>query len=153
MWGLPRMLEFKPHLTPDQMMEMGVFGRSYFTKAVEADFEGMHPYVEALARQQVGPYRADLNAFGVRSGDSLAEWVKRGHIFPEDPLGWFHWYCRWHGGRRHPRDEHQIGRWVRFEQRWGQHLRHQVDAEGDGSPRVKQSLLHWAILPAKVIFG
>lgn len=147
------MLEFRPHLTPAEMIHMGVFGGSYFANATEQDFQDLTPELEALCRTQVGRYDASKNAFKVRSGDSLAEWVKRGHIFPEDPLGWFHWYCRWHSGRRHPRDDHQIARWIRYEQRWGQHLRIQYDVNGDGSPKVKQSLVHWAILPAKVIFG
>jgi hypothetical protein len=146
-------MTFRPHLTPIEMIQMGVFGGSYFARATEQDFEGMHPDLEVLCRTQTGRYDKRKNAFGVKSGDSYEEWLKRGHIFPEDPLGWFHWYCRWHSGRRHPRDEHQMGRWARFEQRWGQHLRIQVEVHGDGSPKVKQSLLHWAILPAKVLFG
>jgi len=144
---------FTPHLTPSEMIQMGVFGGSYFADELESDYSGMTPELEALCRTQVGRYDKGKNAFKVRSGDSREEWIKRGHIFPEDRLGWFHWYCRWHSGRRHLRDEHQMARWIRFEQRWGQHLKGQVLMNGDGSPRVKQSLVHWAILPARVLFG
>ena len=28
------------------------------------------------------------------------EWIDKGWIFKEDPLGWFQWYCRYSNGRR-----------------------------------------------------
>lgn len=142
---------FAPQLTPLQMMEMGVFGRSYFTEATEEDFEGLAPAVEELARKQVGKYSPKLNRFKVRSGDSKQAWVAQGWLKPEDPLGWFHWYCRYHNGRRHMRDEWQIERWRNFGIRWGKFGRDQVRTRGWCSPVVKQSLLHWAYEPETIL--
>lgn len=145
-------MRFEPHLTPLEMLQAGVFGGSYFSDARPEDLEGLSPEVYAIAADQFGrKYDAKLNAYKVRSGDSREEWIKRGLIFPEDPLGWFHWYCRWHAGRQHPRDAHQIGRWCRYGERWAPYARLQVHTRGGASPKVKQSLLHWAYEPMRVL--
>ena len=143
---------FTPHLTPLEMLQRGVFGYSYFTKATEEDFEGLAPAVAALARRNREPkYKAKLNAFGVKSGNSYEEWMANGWIYPEDPLGWFHWYCRFHNGRRHPRDMKQIARWNSYGERWGIFGRNQIKVRGFCSDVVKQGLLHWAYEPEKVL--
>lgn len=143
---------FAPQLTPAEMMQMGVFGRSYFTNATEEDFEGMAPEVETLAREQIGKYRASLNTFGVKSGDSREQWAAQGWLKPEDPLGWFHWYCRYHNGRRHMRDAWQIERWHNFGKRWIRYGRSRIKETGQCSSVVKQSLIHWSYLPARVLY-
>jgi hypothetical protein len=145
------MTPFEPHLTPVEMMEMGVFGGSYFAFAKTADFDGMDGPTRSMATTQRGRYQKKLNCFGVRSGDSLAEWTKNGWITPQDPLGWFHWYCRYHAGRRDPSDGWQIGRWANYVKRWGLYARNQTDRTGECSPVVKQGLLHWSYLPVRVL--
>lgn len=145
-------LPFTPHLIPVQMLEMGVFGASYFAYAKEADLEWLGDAVYKLALQNMAPkYRAKLNRFGVRSGDSKEAWDAQGWLKPEDPLGWFHWYCRYHNGRRHQRDSWQIQRWQRFGIRWGLVGRNQIRAKGFCSDVIKQGLLHWAYEPEVVL--
>jgi hypothetical protein len=146
------MRPFTPHLTPAEMMRMGVFGGSYFANAREEDFEGMAPETEELARKQVGKYRVSVNCFLAKSGDSRDAWAAQGWLKPEDPLGWFHWYCRYHNGRRHMRDHWQINRWHNFGDRWIRYARNRIAETGGCTATVKQGLLHWSYLPAKVIY-
>lgn len=145
------MTEFVPHLTPAQMLELGVFGGAYFQRATLADLEQLPPDVLRLVDANRGPFRTTRNCYRVRSGMSYQDWVDKGWIFPEDPLGWFHWYCRYAAGRRHERDAHQIHRWAYFEERWGRHARAQMRVQGYASPVVLQGLLQWGYEPQRVL--
>lgn len=100
--------EFKPDLTPKEMLELGVFGGKYLT-----DCRDEFP-ASWFARAKLSPSRRDcsLNYFGVNASRPLSEWRRKGWIHPDDPRGWFQWYCRYYMGRRIPEeDARQIGRW------------------------------------------
>lgn len=45
-----------------------------------------------------------LNYFGVNASQSLAVWRRSGWIRPQDPRGWFQWYCRYYTGRYDSRE-------------------------------------------------
>lgn len=131
---------FEPELTPAEMLELGVFGGKYLT-----DCRDEFP-ATWFTRARLSPGRRDpkLNCFGVDASQPLAVWQAKGWIHPDDPRGWFQWYCRYWLGRRHPDDERQIGRWRAFRRH-----RRQIEltcAPGDWScrPRQRQALLHWA---------
>jgi len=100
---------FKPELTPKEMLELGVFGGKYMTdcaKEFPADW---------FARAKLSPKRREpaLNYFGVDASQPLSVWRAKGWIFPNDPRGWFQWYCRYYLGRRLPEeDRRQIKRWL-----------------------------------------
>ena len=135
---------FKPQLTPKEMLELGVFGGSYFNKNQIKEFPKSWFQKAKLSEG----FDAKLNRFKVKSGLSRQEWIKKGWIFKEDPLGWFQWYCRYTNGRRIQNiDETQIQRWINF-------IRH-VKAikknceEGDlfCRRRQRQAILQWAYDP------
>lgn len=133
--------EFSPDLTPQDMLEAGVFGGKYMTDC-RAEFPA-----EWFQEAKLSPsrYDAKLNFFGVRASQPLAEWRRKGWIHPDDPRGWFQWYCRYYMGRRHPDDERQIKRWKAISRHVAQ-LRKACAAGDLGCRRrQRQALLHWAV--------
>ena len=102
---------FSPELSPKEMLELGVFGGWYFGNDIE---EYPKSWFKKAKISKEG-FDVKLNYFGVKSGQSRLEWKSKGWIFPEDPLGWFQWYCRYTMGRRIPKiDRIQIDRWKAF---------------------------------------
>jgi hypothetical protein len=133
--------DFRPDLTPSEMLELGVFGGKYLT-----DTRGEFP-ADWFAKAKLSPQRTDpdLNFFGVDASQPLSVWRAKGWIHPDDPRGWFQWYCRYYMGRRLPdEDARQIGRWKAMRR----HVRQiQINCEpGDifCRRRQRQALLHWA---------
>jgi len=102
--------DFKPQLKPKKMLELGVFGGSYFGKKIEEFPKSWFKNAKISKNFDV-----NLNRFKIKSGLSRKYWLEKGWIFKEDPLGWFQWYCRFSMGRRIPIiDEIQIKRWKNF---------------------------------------
>ncbi len=141
--------DFRAQLDPEQMMLRGIFGGAYFSAATNQDFLYMRPEIVDLAQRNRSGYDKKKNAFGVKAGQSYDVWMKNGWIFPEDPLGWFHWYCRYMSGRRHDRDAHQIARYHNYVKRWVPTAMNQIMRDGSVSDVVKQGLLQWGIEPPK----
>lgn len=142
---------FKPHLNPREMLELGVFGGSYFHDATDEDLLGLGSATR-LAHLNRDPFDKLKNQYEVKAGEDFAAWTKNGWIFPEDPLGWFHWYCRYSSGRRHERDEHQMRRWINYK-RWARVARTQQHTKGFVSSVVKQGLIQWAYSPMQILHG
>jgi len=100
--------DFTPELTPKQILAMGVFGGKYMTDC-KKEFPADWFKKAKLCSEQHDP---KLNYFGVNASKPLSYWRKKGWIYPDDPRGWFQWYCRYYMGRRLPReDQRQIRRW------------------------------------------
>ena len=99
--------DFRPELTPAELLALGVFGGRYMTDCA-AEFPAAW-----FAHAKLSPGRRDpaLNYFGVNASQPLAVWRARGWLHPDDPRGWFQWYCRYFLGRRMADDGRQIGRW------------------------------------------
>ena len=89
---------FRPELTPKEMLELGVFCGKYLT-----DCRNEFP-ASWFARAKLSSSRRDcsLNYFGVDASQPLSVWRSKGWIHPDDPRGWFQWYCRYYMGRRMP---------------------------------------------------
>lgn len=139
--------EFKPDLTPKEMLALGVFGGKYMT-----DCKKEFP-ASWFAKAKLSPTKKDskLNFFRVDASQSLSVWKKNGWIYKEDPRGWFQWYCRYYMGRRIPKeDARQIKRW-RMMVRHVAQIRNKCRA-GDFScnTRQRQALLHWAYDSRKI---
>jgi hypothetical protein len=133
--------EFKPELTPKQMLELGVFCGKYMTDTRDEFPETW------FAKARLSPNHRDfsLNCFGVDASQKLSVWRKRGWIHPDDPRGWFQWYCRYYMGRRVPaEDQRQIKRWKAMRRHIRQIERNCEAGDLTCRRRQRQALLHWA---------
>ena len=138
---------FEPELTPSQMLELGVFCGKYMT-----DTRDEFPR-SWFIRAKLSPDRRDcsLNFFGVDASLPLSAWRKKGWLHPDDPRGWFQWYCRYFMGRRMPGED------LRQVKRWKAMRRHVTQIQRNCEPgdlfcrrRQRQALLHWAYDSRKI---
>ena len=138
-------IKFKPQLTPKKMLKLGVFGGYYFE---EQHNEYPKNWFKDAKLSNTG-YDTNLNCFKINSGLSRKEWIKKGWITKEDPLGWFQWYCRYTMGRKIPNiDTIQIKRWKAFGPRHIGGIKANCEPGNiDCRPRQRQALLHWAYNP------
>ncbi|MBP6989381.1 hypothetical protein KBB48_01235 [Candidatus Shapirobacteria bacterium] len=137
---------FKPELTPKEMLALGIFGGKYMTdcqKEFPADW-----YEKAKLCHEF--HDPKLNYFGVNASQPLAFWRKKGWIHPDDPRGWFQWYCRYYLGRRHEDDGRQIRRWRAMKRHLTQIKNNCVPGDVNCRRRQRQALLHWAYDARKI---
>lgn len=135
---------FTPDLSPQQMLELGVFGGCYFS-GIPMEFPS-----EWFAQAKLSEIPdSSLNNFGVSASQPLEVWQKKGWIYPEDPRGWFQWYCRYYLGRRIPlEDARQIKRWYAMRRHIAQIKLGCKPGDMSCRPKQRQALLHWAYTTA-----
>jgi len=132
--------EFRPQLSPKEMLILGIFGGKYMSDCTE-EFP-VDWFEKARLCSEI--HDPKLNYFGVNASQTLAEWRRKGWIYKEDPRGWFQWYCRYYMGRRCPDDERQIKRWKSMSRHIGQITKNCRYLDLDCRPKQRQALLHWA---------
>lgn len=138
---------FKPELTPQEMLKLGVFGGLYMSDKPKEFPKSW--FVGAKISPDHKRHK-ELNYFGINASQPLSVWQAKGWIHPQDPRGWFQWYCRYYLGRRTDDDERQIKRWYMMRRHVAQ-VRNNCRA-GDifCRPRQRQALLHWAYDSRKI---
>lgn len=133
--------EFFPDLTPQQMLELGIFGGKYMT-----DCKDEFPK-EWFVKAKLSANKKDplLNFFGVDASLPIHTWKEKWWIYPDDPRWWFQRYCRYYMWRRIPEeDKRQIKRRKAIKRHiWA--IKKNCNP-GDRMCRRKQrqALLHWA---------
>jgi len=75
---------FKPQLTPQKMLEMGVFGGSYFGDKMK---EYPKSWFKNAKLSKI--FDVEKNRFRVKAGLSRKEWLDKGWISKEDSRVWF----------------------------------------------------------------
>ena len=135
--------DFKPDLTPMEMLELGVFGGKYMTDVAQTDEYPKEWWEKAkLCSLKHDP---KLNFFGVNASQPLSVWRKKGWIYLDDPRGWFEWYCRYYMGRRIPsEDERQIKRWKAITRHIAQIGKNCSVGDFTCRPKQRQAVMHWA---------
>jgi hypothetical protein len=138
--------EFTPDLTPAEMLRFGVFCGKYMT-----DTRDEFP-ASWFTRAKLSPAGRDcsLNYFGVDASQPLSVWRAKGWIHPDDPRGWFQWYCRYYLGRRMEDDARQIARWKAIRRHVRQIQKNCDRGDMACRPRQRQALLHWAYDSRKI---
>ncbi|MFT6765859.1 MAG: hypothetical protein ACJAZS_000753 [Alteromonas naphthalenivorans] len=133
--------EFKPNLTPKQMLKLGVFGGVYMrdcTKEFPKDWFTHAKFAEDKKDK-------NINFFKIHASQSLKVWKEKGWIHKDDPRGWFQWYCRYWMGRRTEReDQKQIKRWKAIARHIGALQKNCPQRYLECRPRQRQAILHWA---------
>lgn len=132
--------DFRPQLTPREMLAMGVFGGKYMT-----DCRGEFPeewFADAKLCHEF--HNPELNYFGVNASKPLSYWINKGWIHPMDLRGWFQWYCRYYRGRRSEDDERQIKRWKAMTRHIAQLRANCRPGDLNCRRKQRQALLHWA---------
>ncbi|MBN1394300.1 MAG: hypothetical protein JW959_04705 [Pirellulales bacterium] len=132
--------EFKPELTPEEMLRLGVFGGKYMTDCGD-EFPDEWFAGAKLCHEFHDP---ELNFFGINASQPLSYWREKGWIYEEDPRGWFQWYCRYYLGRRCPDDPRQIKRWKAIQRHVVQIRKNCRPGDLDCRRKQRQALLHWA---------
>ncbi len=132
--------EFRPELTPKDMLELGVFGGKYMTDCTD-EFPADWFDNARLCAERHDP---DLNFFGINASQPLSEWRRKGWIYDDDPRGWFQWYCRYYVGRRCADDDRQIKRWRGMRRHIAQIRKNCQRGDLYCRRKQRQALLHWA---------
>lgn len=133
--------DFKPELTPKEMLELGVFGGSYLN---DCQKEFPDDWFKNARLSDHGP-DPKLNFFEISASQPLKVWKDKGWIFKDDPRGWFQWYCRYYMGRRiSEEDKRQIKRWKQMTRHIAQIKKNCYPGDLTCRRRQRQALLHWA---------
>lgn len=132
---------FKPELTPQEMLELGVFGGKYMTDCVNEFPSSWFKNAKLCTTH----HDAQLNFFGVNASQPLSVWREKGWIYKDDPRGWFQWYCRYYMGRRiADEDDRQIKRWIAIKRHIAQVRKNCKPGDLQCRRKQRQMLLHWA---------
>ncbi len=123
---------FKPQLTPQKMLKMGVFGGCYFGGRIK---EYPKSWFEKTKLSKT--FDVEKNRFKVKAGLTRKEW-----------FGWFQWYCRFASGRRIPHiDEIQIKRWKAFKRHVTAIKKNCEHGDIHCRRKQRQAILQWAYNP------
>ncbi|MGC1412509.1 MAG: hypothetical protein WA864_26635 [Acetobacteraceae bacterium] len=139
--------EFQPELTPQAMLRLGIFCGKYMTDSHDEFPASWFTH----AKLATGPRDCSLNCFGVDASQPLKVWRAKGWLHPDDPRGWFQWYCRYYIGRRTPEeDRRQIKRWRAIRRHIRQIERNCEPGDLTCRRRQRQAVLHWAYDSRKI---
>lgn len=140
---------FKPDLSPLELLELGIFGGRYMRDCREEFPKEWFKNAKLLPLGLSG-HDEKLNYFEVDASQPLSVWRKKGWIYPDDPRGWFQWYCRYYMGRRGPDDDSQIKRWKAMVRHIAQIKKGCKSGDLNCRRKQRQALLHWAYDSRKI---
>lgn len=137
---------FHPELTPQEMLEMGVFWGKYMTDC-QQEFPAAWFEKAKLSPDKKNP---KLNFFKVNASQSLKVRQEKWWMHEDDPRGWFQRYCRYYMGRRGPDDERQIKRRKNMQRHVKAIRNNCYPLDRECRKRQRQAVLHWAYDSRKI---
>ena len=155
--------DFKPNLTPREVILAGSFGGGYFrpifSSITKKHYNNYHKKFGNLFDNIPSNlltnelYDKSINKYNVKCGSSLEDWESKEWIIEQNPYGWFEWYCGFYLGKRTNDDDRQIKRWKgiagdngRFKKRLVNMIKNKKTTYDNYtiSPVIRQTLLHWS---------
>lgn len=103
---------FNPHYTPREILELGVFGGTYFSKYRSQQglpkelFEGL-----PIEKYDAASFDVNNNYFQVNADQRRRDFNMPNEFRMIDPFGWFQWYCNFFYGRKTGADVHRSAQW------------------------------------------
>lgn len=138
--------DFKPELSPKELLAMGIFGGKYMTDGKD-EFPSDW-FDKAILSDTKDP---SLNYYSIDASMPLKHWQDKGWLHPDDPRGWFQWYCRYYYGRRmDDEDFRQIKRWKAMRRHIGAIKKNCKEKNLNCRKKQRQALLHWAYDSRKI---
>lgn len=159
--------DFKPNLSPRQVIKLGSFGGTYWrpikSKVTGKTYKNKHKiYPESWWKdipedhmtRSWDNYDKNINKYKVKVGTTLEFWESKKWITTQNPYGWFQWYCDYYNGKRGSDDERQISRWKKTagpNSRFRKRLINMIKKKGTTfddetvSPKIRQTLQHWGV--------
>lgn len=139
--------EFKPELSPKELLALGIFGGKYMTDCTDEFPDDWFENAKFSPEKK----NIDINYYKVDASQSLTIWKEKGWINSEDPRGWFQWYCRYYYGRRIvDEDIRQIKRWKGMKRHVSALKNNCKDMDQSCRRKQRQALLHWAYDSRKI---
>lgn len=159
--------EFKPNISPIDILKQGSFGGTYFrpiySSVTKKDYKNRYlkcfpkPIINSYNfKNDTKPYSEydkSHNKYNIKCGQTLKDWENKNWITEHDPYGWFEWYCNFFYGRRIlNEDDRQIKRWLGLASEKGRFRNHLITLilkknanynDFTVSPKIRQTLLHW----------
>lgn len=139
--------DFHPDLSPKEMLELWVFWGLYFW---DKPSEFPDDWWENAILSSDKKTHKELNFYWILASQNISIWREKWWIHPDDPRGWFQWYCRYYMGRRHIDDERQIKRWRNMTRHIAQVKKNCIMWDPTCRPKQRQALLHWGYDPRKI---
>lgn len=159
-------MPFHPNVSPKEILKYGAYGGSYF-RDIRDEYGTLHKGRDQISefpqlwfkglnldKYVHSPiYDIKVNCYRAKCGTGLKMWHEKKWMRPQDPYGWFQWYCRFFAGRRdREEDTRQIKRAnavMGASGRWRVRLtrlceRNKVSCKDPNNyPVLRQILLHW----------
>ena len=88
-------MDFKPNISPVEVIRKGAFGRTYFRDINSGVNDKFYKNSWREFVELEGIDKKYYEEHDVECGTSLRFWKEKGWVNKIDPYGWFQWYFRY----------------------------------------------------------
>lgn len=104
--------KFRPCFSPEEMLELGIFGGIYFNEYPKDGFLHTTDLFTDIDHNRVfhNEYSKSKNYYNIKASMSKDAWSNYNWLDENSPLGCYEWYCNFFYGKRSADDNRQINR-------------------------------------------